>query len=106
MATQKPVIVLGPTQPVVFSIYRITLGTYVYIGYTQDIHNRAHRHATDARRIVGQMYLEVDEPMIVRHVDEANTIGEARVVERAYIKREFALIGDRLLNNHHANKKR
>lgn len=106
MTNAKPVIVIGPTQPVVFSIYRITFGNYVYIGHTQDIHNRAARHAKDTRRIVGQMFLEVDEPMIVIHIDAADTKGEAMVIEQAYIKREFSLVGDRLLNTHHARPKK
>lgn len=106
MAVKKPVVVIGPTQPVVFSIYRITFGEYVYVGHTRDIHDRAHRHARDTRRIVGQMFLEVEDPMIVVHIDGADTKSEALFVEQMYIEREFSLVGDRLLNTHHARPKK
>lgn len=104
--SDKPVIVLGPDDPVAFSIYRITFGEYVYIGHTQDIHNRAMRHATDRRRKIGQLFLEVEGPMVVIHIDYADTKDEARLIEQAYIKREYALVGDKLLNTHHARPRK
>ena len=103
----KSVIVMGPTQPVAFSIYRITFGEYVYIGHTRDIHNRAYRHATDKRRKIGILF-SCDSccSMLVEHLEGASTKCQAQDLEREHIQREQERVGDKLLNTHHARPKK
>lgn len=100
------VIVTGPAVPVQFSVYRITIGEYVYIGHTNDIYDRANRHAYDKRRKIGQLFCKSNCDMYVEHIGEATSKAHAREVERQHI--EFAKIvhGSNLLNVHHARPKK
>lgn len=98
--------VVGPTDPVKYSIYRITIGDYVYIGHTNDIHDRANRHATDTRRTLGRLFKELTHDMHVEHIDEACSREEARELEQRHIETAREQHGDNLLNVQHARQKK
>jgi predicted GIY-YIG superfamily endonuclease len=105
MSGNKNVVITGPAAPVSFSIYRITLGEYVYIGHTRDIYERAHRHATDTRRTIGRLFCELNCVMYVEHIDEAVSKDHAREVEQRHIELAKDQHGHLLLNVHHARAK-
>lgn len=99
-------IVSGPNDPVNFSVYRITIGEYVYIGHTRDIYDRANRHAKDTRRIIGRLFCESNCDMYVEHIDEALSKEHAREVEQRHIELAKEQHGHKLLNVHHARTKK
>lgn len=102
MKRTKQILITGPCVPVNFSIYKITIGDYVYVGHTRDIYDRAKRHATDTRRIVGAIFANSTHPMIVEHLCEACTKEEAREFERQIITSFKQIHKHKLLNVHHA----
>lgn len=105
MNNKKRVIVKGPQEPAPFSIYRITIGRYVYVGHAQDIEKRATQHARDKRRIVGQLFAKMSCDMLVEHIDAADTKEQARELEQQHIERETREHCQYMLNVHHASRK-
>ena len=99
-------IVNGPDDPVIFSVYRITIGEYVYIGHTRDIYGRANRHASDTRRFIGKLFNETECEMCVDHIDEASSREHAREVEKRHIELAKEQHGSKLLNVQHARSKK
>lgn len=107
MNDNNVLIVSGPKEPVEFSVYRIIIGEYVYIGHTRDICDRANRHAADTRRIIGRLFREMNCTMYVEHIDGAVSKEHAREVERYHIELAKKQHGHNLLNVHHnCNKKK
>jgi hypothetical protein len=106
MSDIKPVIVSGPSELVNFSVYRITIGEYVYIGNTRDLYDRANRHANDKRRTIGRLLCELECDMYVEHIDSPTTKEQARALERHHIKLAKEQHGHKLLNVHHANNRK
>lgn len=104
--TTNRLIVKCPDEPVIYSIYKITLGEHVYIGHTKDLRDRATRHSSDTRRTVGRLFAELVCDMIVEHLEGAHTKQHAREVERRHIELAKTQHGHYLLNVQHARTKK
>lgn len=88
-----------------YTIYKITISQFVYIGHTKDLVDRAKRHATDTRRTLGKLFRDLNCEMVVEHIAAAHTEDQAREVERKHIIDAAFEHGRNLLNIQHARCK-
>lgn len=81
----------GPKRAITHMVYRITIGDWVYVGCTQNMHRRAQLHISTPGRRVYDAFHNSTHDMVVEYITGSNNYVNALKLEAKHIKLEHEI---------------